>query len=94
MSIAHAWQLQDAKSKFSELVESAISQGPQFVTKRGVKSVVVISIDEFNRLKKPKDDFDFEDINIDVINLQSPIYIYIYYFILIGPTILSVLFLS
>jgi prevent-host-death family protein len=56
MSIAHAWQLQDAKSKFSELVEFAISKGPQFVTKRGVKSVVVISIDEFNRLKKPKDD--------------------------------------
>ncbi len=56
MSIAHAWQLQDAKSKFSELVESAISKGPQFVTKRGVKSVVVISIDEFNRLKKPKED--------------------------------------
>ncbi|HRG73532.1 MAG TPA: type II toxin-antitoxin system Phd/YefM family antitoxin [Leptospiraceae bacterium] len=56
MSIAQAWQLQDAKSKFSELVESAISKGPQFVTKRGVKSVVVISIDEFNRLKKPKED--------------------------------------
>ena len=56
MSIAQAWQLQDAKSKFSELVEFAISKGPQFVTKRGVKSVVVISIDEFNRLKKPKED--------------------------------------
>ena len=56
MSIAQAWQLQDAKSKFSELVESAISKGPQFVTKRGVKSVVVISVDEFNRLKKPKED--------------------------------------
>ena len=56
MSIAQAWQLQDAKSKFSELVEAAISKGPQFVTKRGVKSVVVISIDEFNRLKKPKED--------------------------------------
>jgi antitoxin Phd len=56
MSIAQAWQLQDAKSKFSELVESAISNGPQFVTKRGVQSVVVLSVEEFNRLKKPKDD--------------------------------------
>ncbi len=51
-----AWQLQDAKSKFSELVESALSKGPQLVTKRGINSVVVISMEEFNRLKKPKGD--------------------------------------
>ena len=49
------WQLQDAKSKFSELVELALSRGPQIVTKRGIDSVVVLSIEEFNRLKKPKD---------------------------------------
>jgi prevent-host-death family protein len=49
------WQLQEAKSKFSELVESALSKGPQIVTKRGVSSVVIISIDEFNQLKKPKE---------------------------------------
>lgn len=55
MDLALNWQLQDAKSKFSELVESAISKGPQFVTKRGVKTVVVISIEEFNKLKKPKE---------------------------------------
>ncbi len=52
----HVWQLQDAKSKFSELVESALSKGPQLVTKRGINSVVVISMEEFTRLKKPKDD--------------------------------------
>ncbi len=56
MNLTSNWQLQDAKSKFSELVESAISKGPQFVTKRGVTTVVVISIDEFNKLKKPKND--------------------------------------
>jgi prevent-host-death family protein len=56
MTMMQTWQLQDAKSKFSELVESALSKGPQFVTKRGVNSVVVISMKEFARLKKPKDD--------------------------------------
>jgi antitoxin Phd len=49
-----AWQLQEAKSKFSELVEMAISNGPQLVTKRGLDSVVVLSVNEYNKLKKPK----------------------------------------
>ena len=48
------WQLQDAKNRFSELVEKAISLGPQTVTKRGVEAVVVLSIDEYKRLTKPK----------------------------------------
>jgi antitoxin Phd len=48
------WQLQEAKSKFSELVENATHNGPQFVTKRGIDSVVIISIEEYNKLKKPK----------------------------------------
>ena len=36
------WQLQDAKSRFSEVVEKAVSGEVQVVTKRGEKSVVVI----------------------------------------------------
>jgi antitoxin Phd len=56
MNNTGVWQLQDAKSKFSELVELALSKGAQFVTKRGVETVVVLSIEEFNELKKPKDD--------------------------------------
>ena len=31
----HAWQLQDAKAKFSELVQKAIDEGPQTVTRHG-----------------------------------------------------------
>lgn len=45
------WQLQEAKSRFSELVEQTISQGPQTVSRRGVETVVVISMSEFKRLK-------------------------------------------
>ena len=51
-----AWQLQEAKSKFSELVEHAITEGPQVVTKRGIDSVVVLSFKDFQKLKKPKND--------------------------------------
>jgi len=31
----HAWQLQDAKARFSELLRSAASDGPQAITVRG-----------------------------------------------------------
>ncbi len=46
------WQLQDAKSKFSEVVESALSNGAQIVTRRGKKTVVVLPFDEYERLTR------------------------------------------
>ena len=49
------WQLQEAKSKFSELVERALENGAQIVTRRGRKTVVVLPIDEYERLVKPAD---------------------------------------
>jgi antitoxin Phd len=49
------WQLQEAKSKFSELVDKTLSNGVQFVTRRGEKAVVVISIDEYERLTQRTD---------------------------------------
>lgn len=48
------WQIQDAKNRFSELVEKAINIGPQTVTKRGVETVVVLSINEYKKLTRPK----------------------------------------
>ena len=44
------WQLQEAKSKFSELVDKTLSNGVQFVTRRGKKAVAVMPIDEYERL--------------------------------------------
>jgi prevent-host-death family protein len=46
------WQLQDAKARFSELVETAVKKGPQVVSRRGVETVVVVPIDEWKRLKR------------------------------------------
>ena len=45
------WPLQDAKARFSELVRRVRSEGPQRVTVHGRDEVVVISAEEFRRLK-------------------------------------------
>lgn len=46
-----AWQLQAAKQHFSELVERARNDGPQVVTKHGKDAVVVVSAEEYQRLR-------------------------------------------
>lgn len=46
-----AWQLQAAKQHFSELVERARSEGPQVVTKHGKDAVVVVSAEDYRRLR-------------------------------------------
>jgi len=44
------WQVQEAKQRFSEVVRRALSQGPQTVSKHGKDVVVVISVEEYERL--------------------------------------------
>jgi antitoxin Phd len=55
-SAAHAasWKLEDAKARFSELVRRAHDEGPQAVTVRGRRSVVVLDADAYDRLAAPK----------------------------------------
>jgi len=50
------WQLQDAKSKFSQLVENAMHNEPQIVTKHGNNAVVILSFEEYKKIRKPKTD--------------------------------------
>jgi antitoxin Phd len=45
------WQLQEAKSRFSELIDDTLEKGPQIVTRRGIDTAVVVSIDEWHKLK-------------------------------------------
>jgi prevent-host-death family protein len=49
------WQLQDAKSKFSEMVECTLAHGAQIVTRRGRKTVVILPFEEYERLTKHTD---------------------------------------
>jgi prevent-host-death family protein len=44
------WQLQEAKSRFSELVKKARERGPQHISVRGQPAVVLLSEEEFARL--------------------------------------------
>lgn len=48
------WQLQDAKSKFSQVVNCAMEEGPQIVTKHGKEVVVVLSVKEYRKLVEQK----------------------------------------
>ena len=47
------WQLQEAKARLSEVVKSA-REGPQEISVRGEPAAVVLSIEEYERLKKKK----------------------------------------
>ncbi len=48
------WQLQEAKNRFSEVVDEALKHGPQTVTRHGREVVVIVSAEEYRRLKQPK----------------------------------------
>ena len=74
------WPLQDAKNRFSALVNAALAGEPQLVTRRGQPAVVVLAVDEYERLRLldnagaptlgelllgiPQDDQDFERMSI------------------------------
>jgi antitoxin Phd len=47
-----AWQVQDAKARFSEFLEASLNEGPQIVTRRGVETAVLIPIEEWRRLQR------------------------------------------
>jgi antitoxin Phd len=46
------WQVQDAKARFSELLEASLKEGPQVVTRRGVVAAVLVPIKEWRRLQR------------------------------------------
>ena len=46
------WPLQDAKNRFSAVVDAALAGDPQRVTRRGRPAVVVLAVDEYERLRQ------------------------------------------
>jgi len=48
----NTWQLQDAKNRFSELVNKALKEGPQIITRRSEEVVVILSKGEYEKLKQ------------------------------------------
>jgi prevent-host-death family protein len=51
--VSRTWQLQEAKDQFSTVVDRALTDGIQFVTRHGKPAVVVVSVEEFRRLQPP-----------------------------------------
>lgn len=51
------WQLQVAKARFSEVIKKALKEGPQSITVRGEQTAVVISSEEYQRMKHPQGSF-------------------------------------
>ncbi len=45
------WQLQDARNQFSKVVQKAQQEGPQVVTLRGERAVVVVSARDYDALR-------------------------------------------
>lgn len=44
------WPVQDAKARFSELLDTCISEGPQMVSRRGAEAAVLVPVAEWRRL--------------------------------------------
>jgi prevent-host-death family protein len=47
-----SWSVQEAKARFSELLDASINDGPQIVTKRGVETAVVVPIEQWRSLQQ------------------------------------------
>jgi prevent-host-death family protein len=81
-SLRGYWLLQDAKARFSELVRKVRSEGPQHVTVHGRDEVVVITAEEFRRMKgnvtgealiKAMQASPYRDVNIDPRREPMPV---------------------
>lgn len=50
--MGNVWQVQEAKARFSELLETSLAEGPQIVTRRGVEKAVLVPIEHWRRLQR------------------------------------------
>lgn len=80
------WSLQDAKNKFSSVVDAAQKGKAQIVTRRGVPAAVVLSIEEFEKFQRfdaaqspsfidhllsmPTDDGEFERLDVQLRDFE------------------------
>ena len=46
------WPVQDAKARFSEMLDACLKKGPQLVTRRGVDAAVLVPAEQWKRLAK------------------------------------------
>jgi antitoxin Phd len=51
------WQVQEAKTRFSEVIERARTEGPQTITRHGAARAVVLSVEDYRALAAHQPDF-------------------------------------
>ena len=71
------WRLDEAKQRFSELIESVEADGPQFVMRHGEDVAVVVSIADYRHLRNVGSDFKMflqsaPDADIEIRRLVLP----------------------
>jgi antitoxin Phd len=47
-----SWQVQDAKARFTEFLNTTLKKGPQIVTRRGVEMAILVPIEDWRRLEQ------------------------------------------
>ena len=47
-----SWPVQDAKARFSQMLETCLKEGPQVITRRGAEAAVLVPVDDWRRLKR------------------------------------------
>lgn len=47
-----AWPVQDAKARFSEMLETCLKEGPQLVTKRGSDAAVLVPARQWRKVEQ------------------------------------------
>lgn len=47
-----SWPVQDAKARFSEMLETCLKEGPQIVTRRGTDAAVLVPLKDWQRLQR------------------------------------------
>jgi antitoxin Phd len=50
--MVRAWAVQDAKARFSEMLETCLKEGPQVATKRGAEAAVLVPVTDWRRLQR------------------------------------------
>ena len=74
-----AWTVAAAKARFSRVIDQALTEGPQLVTRNGRKAVIVVSAEEWERRTRRKGNLaefftssPLKDSGIDLTRLNDP----------------------
>jgi prevent-host-death family protein len=79
------WQVQEAKARFSELLNATLEEGPQVVSRRGVEAAVLVPIEQWRRLQEasqptlkdwllaPEPRFDIKIPPLKKVKLRPPL---------------------